>query len=571
MRFTRAAIHTSKEAPKDADSANARLLTQGGFIHRELAGVYTYLSLGKRVLKKIEQIVREEMCSVDSVEIGMPALTPIENWIQSGRDQVDIAYRPSEKTILGWSHEEIVTPLAREYISSWKDLPLSLFQIQTKFRNEARAKAGVLRGREFLMKDAYSFHATQEDLDQYYQQMLQAYLRVYARCGLKAYAIEASGGVFTQKISHEFSVITKVGEDVVIFEEVKGKLKNPQNAEIATGIPPQAIFSPSAKLEKRTVKRPNSITETAKIFGLQEYEILKTVVFALPKGKEVELVGISLRGDLEVNLSKVMAYFQNDRVRPASGEELINAGLVQGFISPIRNTKIPFYADESVKEMTNCNTGANEPDQDYFQANAERDATFTDWSDFVLVKEGFTSKQTGNPLKSEKCIEAGNIFDLGTKYSDVFNIRFTDKDGTAKTPVMGCYGIGVSRLMGTIVEAHHDEKGILWPKSVAPYQVVIIPLGKSESLEFATSLKKAQELEQELEKSGIEALLDDREESAGKKFADADLIGIPLRIVVSPRTLEKNAVEWKERANAEAEEVEIEKVAARIKNFFLPK
>lgn len=572
MRFSHAAINTVKEAPADADSINARLLTQGGFIHKELAGVYTFLPLGKRVLQKIEKIVREEMNGIHSREVSMPALTPLENWKQTGRDNVDIAFTPTDTTVLGWSHEEIVTPLAQLYIKSWKDLPLSLFQIQTKFRNEPRAKSGVLRGREFLMKDMYSFHATQEDLDDYYQQALEAYLRVYERCGLTSYAIEASGGVFSKNISHEFAVLAEAGEDTVIFEAgTDGTLQNPQNAEIAKGTPPAVSFSPEAELEKKEVTRPKSIVKTAEQYGIAPHEILKTVVFHVTGGNVPDtnpLIGISIRGDLEVNMHKVMQYFGTDQVRPATSVELSTAGLVEGFISPIENTRIPFYADTSVQEMKNFCTGANVKNQDYFQANSERDCAFTAIADFVLVGAGFTSSETGNLLKAENCVEVGNIFDLGDKYSRAFNLRYTDQDGNQQIPLMGCYGIGISRLVGTLVESFHDENGMIWPKAVAPYHVVIIPLGKPGTPDYEQSLGEAQTLEKNLEAKGMEVLLDDREESPGKRFADADLIGIPLRLVISPRTLKNNAVEWKERNQSESQEIPLDQTEEKILSWW---
>ncbi len=570
MRYSKAAILTLKEAPSDADSINAVYLIRGGFIKRELAGVYTHLPLGKRVLQKIEKIIREEMTGIDSVEVGMPALTPIENWVKTGRDKADIAYHPTEQTVLGWSHEEIVTPLAKMYIRSFKDLPLSLFQIQTKFRNEARAKSGILRGREFSMKDMYSFHATQKDLDEYYNRTLHAYFRVFERCGLTSFAIEASGGIFTKKVSHEFAVITDAGEDIVIFEESSGGLKDPQNAEIAVGNPPESesflkkSIEAEKPMEEKPVKRPNTITGTAKALGIEEWDVLKSVVFAVKKGKKPELHGISLRGDLEVNMAKVYSFFQTEDVKSATSEELKALGLVEGYISPVKNSAIPFYADHSVAKMRNFNTGANKFGVDVFNVNADRDCVFKSTGDFVLVKEGFTSVKTGNVLTAAKCVEVGNIFDLGTKYSDAFNVTFTDADGEAKPVLMGCYGIGVSRLMGTIVETFHDDKGILWPKPVAPYHVVLIPLGKKDTDEFNESLRIAEKMENELEEKGIEVILDDREASPGIKFADADLTGIPLRIVVSPRTLEKKCVEWKERKEEKSVEVPLTEAVKKI-------
>lgn len=413
MKFSRAGIKTRKNIPHDVESKNAEFLSRGGFIRREMAGVYSYLPLGRRVLHKIEAIVREEMNRVDGNEVLMPALTPLENWEKTGRANVDIAYKPTEKTVLGWSHEEIVTPLAGDFIESWKDLPISLYQIQTKFRNEPRAKSGILRGREFIMKDMYSFHVSEEDLDGYYERVKAAYFRVYERCGLVSYAIEAAGGEFTKQISHEFSVITSAGEDIMIFCPHCGFAKNKEIAE------------------------------------------------ALSAGDH----------------------------------------------------------------CPNCADGV---------------------------------------LGEEKCVEVGNIFKLGTKYTEAFGVSFTTGEGERKFPVMGCYGIGISRLAGTIVEALHDEKGILWPKSVAPYLVSIVPLGKKESGEWEASFLVAEKIEKELETAGIEVLLDDREGSAGGKFSDHDLLGIPLRIVISPRTLEINSAEWKERASDISKQTSLETLIAEI-------
>ncbi len=409
MLFTRAGIKTQKNAPHDADSKNAELLVKGGFIKREMAGVYSYLPLGLKVLQKIKIIIREEMGNVDACEVLMPALTPLENWKKTGRDQVDIAYKPNEKTVLGWSHEEMVTPLAKEFLTSWKDLPLSLFQIQTKFRDEARAKSGILRGREFIMKDMYSFHQSQEGLDTYYERVKEAYFRVFQRCGLIAYSIEASGGEFSNDISHEFAVITNAGEDTMVFCKQCGWA---QNTEIST-----------------------------------------------QKGGK----------------------------------------------------KCPHCAET---------------------------------------------------LDEKKCVEVGNIFKLGKKYTEAFDVQVPNAEGTRETPVMGCYGIGVTRLMGTIVEAFHDENGICWPLPVAPYTVVIIPIGRKE--EFETSLLEAKKLEKTLSEKGIDVLVDDRDESPGKKFGDADLLGFPIRVVISPKTLEKGEGEWKIRTEKESKNILLEKVGEEV-------
>lgn len=397
-------LQTDKNAPADEGSINASLLTRGGFVKKESAGVFSYLPLGLRVLRKIEQIVREEMNNCGMTEVLMPALVPKENFEKTGRAKVDIAFAPSEKYILGWSHEEVITPMAKTLIKSYKNLPLALYQIQTKFRNEPRAKSGLLRGREFLMKDAYSFHVTREDLEEFYEKAAAAYFRVFARAGLKSYRITAGGGEFSDKVSHEFSVITPAGEDLMIYCEKCGFAQNTEIGEIEGGCP-------------------------------------------------------------------------------------------------------------------TC----------------------------------------GTELQKTKCVEAGNIFDLGQKYARDFDLKFTDQNGEQQIPHMGCYGIGVSRLLGTIVEAFNDENGIIWPKTVAPFQIHVVSLRQNA---------QAEKIAADLTKEGFEVLLDDRDETPGKKFADSDLIGIPLRLVVSERTLAEKAVEWKERARPESEKVAIEDLRARVRTFF---
>lgn len=383
-------------APADADSANARFLIQGGFIEREAAGIYNFLPLGFRVLKKINEVIREEMDRVGGQEIFMPILHPRENWIATGRDKTmdAVLYRTKGAAdhdfILGPSHEEIVTPLAKKFIRSYKDLPVSVYQIQAKFRNEPRAKAGILRGREFGMKDMYSFHASEKDLDEYYEKVKAAYLRVYERLGLKAYVVEASGGAFSDKFSHEFAVQTPVGEDTILLCE---SCLFAQNIEIA----------------------------------------------------------------------------------------------------------------DQTKRCKKCQT----------------------------------------PLKEERAIEAGNIFKLGTKYSEAFGLTFTDENGKEHLITMGCYGIGNTRLMGTIVEASHDEKGIIWPKSVAPFDVHLLHLGKAK--------EETEEIYKALKRHGVSVLHDDRDESAGKKLNDADLIGIPLRVLVSEKSLAQKCVEIKHRKDTKSQ------------------
>ncbi len=578
---------TKLTSPHDADSVNAKLLTQAGFVDKLIAGVYSYLPLGQRVHQKVIRIIREEMNAVQGQEIAMPALNPIDIWQTTGRDKTAdaILYRTKgagdKDFVFAPSHEEVVTPLAKKFIQSYKDLPLSVYQFQTKFRNEARAKSGVLRGREFGMKDMYSFHVSEEDLDQYYEQVKAAYLRVFERCGVKAYVVEASGGIFSDKLSHEFSVVTPAGEDTIL---VCDHCHTAQNIEIATGKVHQEFNPEEAEGEMKKVEtlRGASIDESAKAHDVVPAKVLKTVVYKTTKGG---LIGVCIRGDLQVNEHKLSKYLGSE-VIPASKEDLLQAGLVAGFISPVgieilrgglkhaaelnpheskvvksENNKValPFVADFSIREVKNFVTGANELNQDLVNVNIGRDFVIEDFADLVSIEEGFGCVQCGKPLQETKGVEAGNIFKLGTKYSTDFDVNFTDEKGQRKLAVMGCYGIGTTRLVGTVVEASHDDKGIIWPMNVAPFQVHLLTLGND-----AEALESAEKLYRDLQAAGVEVLYDDRSESAGKKLNDADLIGNPIRVLVSKRTLEKGAVEWKLRKEPEAEQLSLAEVVDRV-------
>ncbi len=556
MRYSLLFGKTRMNAPADADSANARFLIQGGFIEREVAGIYNFLPLGLRVLQKINQIIREEMDSVNGQEIAMPILHPRENWTATGRDDTmkTVLYRTKgagdHDFVLGPSHEEIVTPLVKKFARSYKDFPIVLYQIQTKFRNEPRAKAGILRGREFGMKDMYSFHTDEKDLDEYYEQAKAAYLRVYKRMGLEAYIVEASGGAFSDKFSHEFAIRTPAGEDTVFLCE---SCKYAQNLEIAQALmdAPPGADEKEKPLQEVAAKRGPSIAEGRKLHGIPAWKILKTVVYKVSGG----LLGVCIRGDLEINAEKLEKFLEEE-VRAATMEELKTAKLAVGFISPI-NSNLPFLADHSIKQVKNFCTGANKHERDYLNANLGRDFVIKTFAHFADVP--LKCPKCKKPVKEEKAIEAGNIFKLGTKFAEAFGLSYTDEKGAEHPIVMGCYGIGNTRLMGTIVEASHDEKGIIWPASVAPYQVHLLHLGKEPEVKEA-----ALELYKQLERQGVEALYDDRDESAGKKLNDADLIGIPVRVLVSKKTLEKNGVEIKRRAEAKSEIISVQDIAKFI-------
>jgi len=566
MRYSTLFGKTKHEMPHDTNSKNAELLTKGGFVDKLSSGIYSFLPLGIKVLKKINEIIREEMNAIGGQEILMPSLHPIEIWQQTGRDKTmnEILYRTKageKEFVFGPSHEETVTPLAKKQIQSYKDLPMSVYQLQTKFRNEPRAKSGLLRGREFGMKDMYSFHTTEEDLENYYKQVIEAYLNVYSRCKMDAYVLQASGGAFTDKYSHEFSIKTDAGEDTMILCD---SCKFAQNLEIAEG----KYDNPTSDEEEKELKqvevdRGKTVKENAKAHNCENFRILKSVIYMI---EDEGPIGILIRGDFNVNENKVERYLKQ-RIRPANAKELEKYGLIEGFISPLGEDgkqikSISFIADNSIKKMKNFVTGANKFGLDWANVNIGRDFEVKGFADFVEVKDGFKCPQCGKPLTEEKAVEAGNIFKLGTKFSENFDLKFTDKDGKQKPVIMGCYGIGTTRLLGTIVETSHDENGIIWPKSVAPYHVHLIQLGNSDEV-----ISMAEKLYELMRQKHIEVLFDERDIRAGEKFNDADLIGLPLRIVISNRTLEKNSVEWKERTKKEAREIKIEDIIENIKNF----
>lgn len=560
MKYSQLFGKTRQSSSQDVKSINARLLAQAGFIDQMAAGIYYLLPLGLRVLKKINTIIREEMNGVGGQELLMPALHPEEVWEKTGRTKTmdDVIYRTrgagDKKFNMAPSHEEAVTPVAAKFVNSYKDLPFAVYQIQTKFRDEPRAKSGLLRGREFGMKDMYSFHRDEKDLDEYYDKVLAAYTRVYERCGMKSYAVEASGGAFTDNPSHEFSILTSAGEDTILINKKTGKASNLEVAEGNVNNPadPNEAELPMKEVD---IERDVSVKANAQAHNCEEWRILKTIIYNVDGG----FVGVVIRGDLTINEHKLEKFMGNP-VRTASAKELEELGLVQGFISPVGQKSIRFIADHSVKNVKNFITGANALNKDLVNVNIGRDFVVDDETDLLL----FDERVAGNDpdVTFERAIEAGNIFKLGTKYSEDFGLKYTDSDGKEKPVVMGCYGIGNTRLMGTIVEASHDENGIIWPKSVAPFLVHMVSLGDDDAVNEA-----AEKLYKDLQSEGIEVLYDDRSENAGRKFKDADLLGIPLRLVVSKRTLEQESAEWKVRSEKDGSNVKLGDLVSKVVEF----
>lgn len=558
MRQSQLFTRTLKESPKDEVSLNAQLLIRAGFIDKLMSGVYSYLPLGLKVLRKIQNIVREEMDKINGQEVLMPALNPKENWELTGRwSGLDVLFKMTgvgdKEYALGASHEEIVTPLVQKFVRSYKDLPVAVYQIQNKFRNEPRAKSGLLRGREFNMKDLYSFHKDEADLNDYYEKSKVAYLNIFRRCGLDAKVVEAGGGTFS-KFSHEFQVFTEYGEDIIFS---CSKCDRHQNKEIAAGLPniPAMIEEPE-KIKKVKVERENSVQASVKLMNIEPWKVLKTVVYKTAQG----LLGVVVRGDLNIAPLKLSSYLDDFTIRPALDEELTSLGLVPGFISPVDNKTIEFIADNSVKTVNNWVTGANELHYDYVNVNLSKDFEITKFADLAEIEEGYTCSVCSTALEKNKAIEVGNIFKLKNKYSSPFGFKYIDETGKQNDVVMGCYGIGPSRVMGSVVEIYHDDKGLVWPEALAPFAVHLVSLCKKPE-----DTKKADKIYNDLIKKGIEVFYDDRiDATAGEKFADSDLIGIPYRIIVSAKTLENANVELKVRKTGEVKMIEIDKIIKTI-------
>ena len=525
-------------------------------IYQVAAGVYSYLPLGWRVLKKIESIIRDEMDKADGQELMLPVLQPIEPWQNTGRDLAfgkslfTLYDRKERQLVLGPTHEEVITQLVSRYVNSYRDLPLLLYQIQTKFRDEPRPRGGLLRVREFSMKDLYSFDSDEEGLSQSYNKMLKAYENIYARCGLPAIVVEADSGAIGGKDSHEFMVGNETGEDEIIRCPKCGYSANMEKAQSAKEKLPE---EKPLLIEEVATPGVGTIEELAHFLNIPQSRTLK-VVFYVADGK---LVIVVIRGDIGVNEVKVKNLLHCVELRLASEAELEKAGLIAGSASPVGLTDIKVIADESITAGANFVAGGNKPDTHIKNVNYPRDFKADTTADIAQAKAGEGCPKCGSKLSSSRGIEVGHVFKLGTFISEKLGAFFTDVNGESRPVVMGCYGIGLGRLLAAAIEQNHDDKGIIWPMSIAPYHIYLCPL-YLENPEVATA---AENLYAELESQGLEVLYDNRQESPGVKFNDADLLGIPIRVTISPRTLEKNSAEIKKRSEKKTELVPLGKVA----------
>ena len=563
MRMTRLVTRTLRADPPEAETASHRLMLKAGLIYQVAAGVYAYLPLAWRVLRKIENIIREEMDAAGSQELMMPALQPMELWEQTGRRAAmgDVLFslqdRRGRPMALAPTHEEVITSIVRANVQSYRDLPVILYQIQTKFRDEPRPRAGLVRVREFDMKDAYSFNADEESLDESYQAMARAYRNIYRRCRLPVLMAEADSGAIGGKDSHEFLLPTPTGEDTVITCPACGYTAN---AEKAVGVYPAVATETEQPLAEVATPGVKTIAELAAFLDVPEAKTLKAVFYAA----DGEVVFVVLRGDLEVNEVKLKNALHCRELRLATDAEVRAAGLVAGSASPIGIANLKRVADPSINGGSNFVVGANRPDTHYRNANYPRDFEVDLLTDIALAQLGQLCPQCGGTLESTRGVEVGHIFKLGTFYSETLGALYLDRSGQQQPIIMGCYGIGVGRLLAAAIEQNHDDKGIIFPTAIAPYQAHLVGLNLTDAAVAAA----ADNLYQQLWDAGIETLYDDRPDAAaGVKLNDADLIGLPLRLVVSPRNLRNNAVELKGRAETESVMVELENIlpAAREK------
>ncbi|HLF04650.1 MAG TPA: proline--tRNA ligase, partial [Dehalococcoidia bacterium] len=560
MRFTQLISKTLRADPPEAETASHRLMLRAGLIFQVAAGVYAYLPLAWRSLRKIENIIREEMNAAGGQELMMPALQPMELWEQTNRraafgdNLFSLQDRRGRAMVLAPTHEEVITSIVRANVQSYRDLPVILYQIQTKFRDEQRPRAGLVRVREFTMKDAYSFNADEASLDESYQAMAQAYRNIYRRCSLPVLMAEADSGAIGGKDSHEFILPTPTGEDTVITCPGCGYTAN---AEKAAARYPALPKQPEQPLQEVRTPGVKTIAELATFLGIPESSTLKAVFYSA----DDELVFVTLRGDLEVNEVKLKNALHCRNLRLATDEEVKAAGLVPGSASPIGISGVRRVGDPSISSGSSFVVGANKPDTHLRNASYPRDFQVDMLADIALAQPGHGCPRCDGTLEASRGVEVGHIFKLGTFFSETLGALHLDREGQQRPIIMGCYGIGVGRLLAAAIEQNHDDRGIVFPAPIAPYQAHLVGLNLSDAAVAAA----AEQLYRELWAAGIETLYDDRpDQTAGVKLNDADLLGMPVRLVVSPRNLRSGSVEVKGRREAAATMVPLDQAVSHV-------
>ena len=563
MRWSKYFIPTLREDPKEAEITSHKLMLRAGLIQKLAGGLYSYLPLGLRVINKVAAIVREELNNRGALELLMPVLQPREIWERSGRWEtmgplmMRFTNREDKYFVLGPTHEEIITGIAASSIRSYRDLPKNFYQIQTKFRDEIRPRFGVIRAKEFIMKDGYSFHATDKSADEEYGKMYEAYLDIFRRCGLEVRPIEADTGIMGGQQSHEFTVPAAAGEDMIVSCPKCGYAAN---AELAVRRLPEKRAAKQELLSQEEVDTPGltKVPELARFFKCDNARFIKTLIYQV----QDKPVAVLVRGDIDISEVKLRRALGTVEAALADEQVIFQAtGAPVGFAGPAGLTGIEIIADESVQGMVNSITGANKKDKHVKNVNIERDFKVSRWLDIGIVREGDLCRQCGGTLQLSPGIEVGQVFKLGTKYSEKLGAVFLDNKGRINPMIMGCYGIGISRTVAAIVECHNDNSGIKWPVTVAPFTVLIIAINYDKP-----EIKKAADgIYDNLQKEGIEVLLDDRDETPGIKFKDGDLVGIPVKVVIGKKYLATGRIEIENRSDGLSEQVSGDCLAAKIK------
>ncbi len=558
-RYSELFLPTRREDPAEAEVVSHRLMFRAGMIRKLAAGIYSYLPMGLRVIRKVEAIIREEMNRAGAQEVLLPAVQPADLWRESGRwdfygkELLRFRDRNERECCLGPTHEEVITDLVRHEVQSYRQLPLNLYQIQTKFRDEIRPRFGVMRAREFIMKDAYSFDADDAGAEESYRKMYEAYSRIFRRCGLDFVAVEADTGAIGGSFSHEFMVLAESGEDEVAACAACGYGANVERAEVRPPQPVEPDVPPGAPEPVDTPGR-RTIEEVAGFLGVGPEALVKTILFETDKG----VVAACVRGDHEVNPVKVKNAVGANTVEMASEETVRTVtGAPVGFAGPV-GLDVPVYVDHALRGGAGYVVGANRADRHVRNVVPGRDFPVASWADLRTIRAGDPCPRCGEPVTVKRGIEVGHIFKLGTKYSEAMHATYLDREGRERVLVMGCYGIGVGRTVAAAIEQNHDEDGIIWPVPIAPWEVLILPI----QVRDARTRELAERLAADLEARGVEVLLDDRDERPGVRFKDADLIGVPLRITLGPRGLKEGVAEVRERATRAEHRVPLEEVAA---------
>jgi prolyl-tRNA synthetase len=571
MRMSKLFFQTLRQVSADADVISHQLMVRAGLVRQVAAGIFDFLPLGLRIKNKFEQIMREEMDAIDGQEVSLPIVQPAELWERSGRwqaigdDMARLQDRGGRNYCLGMTHEEVITDMVAQIVSSYRQLPFMLYQIQTKFRDEPRPRAGLIRVREFTMKDGYSFHTDLADLDHYYPRVYQAYFNIFRRAGMDVIAVESDTGMMGGTMAHEFMAITPIGEDTLLICESCGYKANRQ---IATFVKLEPEVEETASIEEVETPGVNTIVALAQFLGIPESRTAKAIfLMATVEGKDgaarEQFVFVVVRGDMELNETKLTNAIKARRIRPALPEEIREIGAAPGYGSPvgIDRSKVLLVVDDLIAASPNLVAGANRDHWHYKNVNFGRDYEADIVTDLVAAVEGYACPVCGSALKSVRGVEVGNIFKLGTKYSAAMGATFLDEKGESHPMVMGCYGIGSGRLIASVIEESHDNNGIIWPVSIAPYHVYLASLATDRTPEVTAA---ADRIYAQLTEAGVEVLYDERDERAGVKFNDADLIGLPLRLTVGKRGVENGIAELKFRRTGEVREIALDDIVNGI-------